>query len=54
MINQLGLKNKVKLSWVKAHKGNQGNEGADTLAKHAKQGALSDAGTIIELLHTTT
>ena len=46
-INRLGLTNIVKLSWVKAHLGICGNERANTLAK---QGAKSEAGSIIELL----
>ena len=48
-INQLGGRNKVNLSWVKAHIGIEGNETADALAK---QGAEAEAGKIIEVLPT--
>lgn len=46
-LNRLGNNNVVKVSWVKAHEGTIGNEKADTLAK---QGAVSEAGEIIEIL----
>ena len=40
-LNQLGKNNKIKLQWIKAHVGFEGNEEADSLAKKgAEQGKL--------------
>ena len=46
-LNELGVKNKIHLRWVKAHVGIHGNEIADYLAK---KGTLLGEGPTDELL----